>query len=309
MVTLIPALSAVLAVVGIVLLVRWTPEEVAQEVLQALKPRESLHTRGQKLRQHRQPKGLYRYLMQTKAALETTGRGKQFPVVLCVSLLLMVAGVVLSLWLGNPFLVPVATVAMALLPFLYVGNSMAQYRKHIHREMETTLSIITISYIRCDDILTAVEENLGYIKPPMQEMFRIFLREATLVSSDIKQALENLSMRIDDEIFHEWCQTLILCQEDRTLKDTLQPIVTKLTDIRLVNGELATMLSSVRAEYYTMAAMLVGNIPLLYVLNKDWFHTLMNTTPGKVVLAICGAVILITAFFMFRFTKPLEYKR
>ena len=31
--------------------------------------------------------------------------------------------------------------------------------------------------------------------------------------------------------------------------------------------------------------------------------------PGKIVLAICGVVILITAMFMMKYTKPIEYKK
>ena len=58
-----------------------------------------------------------------------------------------------------------------------------------------------------------------------------------------------------------------------------------------------------------MVALVVGNIPLLYLLNKDWFHTLLFTTPCKLVCGICGMVILITALFMMKFTKPVEYKR
>ena len=52
----------------------------------------------------------------------------------------------------------------------------------------------------------------------------------------------------------------------------------------------------------------VGNIPLLYVLNKDWFHTLIYETPGKIVLGVCGAVIIVTYMFLLKFTKPVEYK-
>lgn len=59
----------------------------------------------------------------------------------------------------------------------------------------------------------------------------------------------------------------------------------------------------------TMVALVVGNVPLLYLLNKDWFHTLLFTAPGKIVCGICGMVILITALFMIKFTKPIEYKR
>ena len=65
---------------------------------------------------------------------------------------------------------------------------------------------------------------------------------------------------------------------------------------------------AVRAEYYTMVGLVVGNIPLLYVLNKDWFHTLIYETPGKIVLGICGIVIVVTYFFLMKFTKPVEYK-
>jgi hypothetical protein len=114
---------------------------------------------------------------------------------------------------------------------------------------------------------------------------------------------------LDDEIFREWCDTLIACQDNRTLKDTLLPVVSKLTDVRIVNNELQGMLAAARNEYWVMVALVVGNIPLLYLLNKDWYHTLIYETAGKVVLGICGVVILVTALFMMKFTKPIEYKR
>ena len=41
-----------------------------------------------------------------------------------------------------------------------------------------------------------------------------------------------------------------------------------------------------------MMFLVIANVPLLYFLNKDWFHTLIFTTPGKIALAICAAIIL-----------------
>ena len=58
-----------------------------------------------------------------------------------------------------------------------------------------------------------------------------------------------------------------------------------------------------------MAGMLVANIPLLYVLNQDWYAALMHTMLGKAVLAICGMVILVTYMLMTKFTKPIEYRK
>ena len=176
-------------------------------------------------------------------------------------------------------------------------------------ELETALSIVTTSYIRTDDILGAVKENLPYLKPPIRDVFTGFLGDAMMVSSDTKQALRNMREKIDNAIFAEWTETLIACQDDRTLKDTLLPIVSKLTDVRIVNNELKTMLGEVQKEYWTMVVLVVCNIPLMYALNKDWFDTLIFSIPGKIVLSLCGLVIVVTAVLMMRFTRPVEYKR
>lgn len=58
-----------------------------------------------------------------------------------------------------------------------------------------------------------------------------------------------------------------------------------------------------------MVCLVIGNIPLLYMLNDSWFDALMFSIPGKIVLAICGVVILVTAIFMMKYTKPIEYKK
>ena len=203
----------------------------------------------------------------------------------------------------------VLAVAFASLPFFYIKNTISAYDRHVKEELETALSIITTSYIRSDDILGAVQENISYLKPPIRGIFQTFVGEAMMISSDMKTALRNLKEKISNAVFEEWCDTLIACQDDRTLKDTLLPIVSKLTDVRIVNSELKTMLSEVKKEYWMMVFLVVGNIPLLYMLNESWFEALMFTTAGKVVLAICGIVIFITALFMMKFTKPIEYRK
>lgn len=57
-----------------------------------------------------------------------------------------------------------------------------------------------------------------------------------------------------------------------------------------------------------MIAFVVGNIPLLYCINKEWYNALMNTVFGKLVLGITGIVILVTWLRMNKQTKPIEYK-
>lgn len=305
---IIQVVSSVLLIIAIALLMGLNPEQITDDLMRLITPNDSMRDKVKNLRGNKKKHGIYRTLLNIKSALSVSGKSKQFTLVICAALVLFAAGVILAFLINNLFLLPVFAVSLALLPFFYVKNTLSYYEKHTKEELETALSIITTSYERCDDIVSAVRENLQYIKPPLREAFEAFEGEATAVSSNIKRAIYNLKEKVDDEIFREWCDTLILCQDDRTLKDTLQPVVGKLADIRIVNSELKTMMTAVRNEYWMMVALVVGNVPLLYLLNKDWFHTLLFTTPGKAVCGLCGIVILITALFMMKFTKPIEYK-
>lgn len=304
-----PIISSVFLIIGIALLMDFTPENVTDDLLAIITPKDSLREKVRAIRGNKKKHGIYKTLLKMKTALEVTGKSKQFSLACFLSLVGFAGGMILSLIIDNIFLLPVFSVTFGLLPFFYIAHTLSYYDKHTKEELETTLSIITTSYMRSDDILLSVRENLSYIKPPLREVFLSFIGDATAVTSNTKRALYNLKEKVDNEIFKEWCDTLIQCQDDRTLKDTLQPVVAKLTDVRIVNSELKTMLINARNEYLMMVFLVVGNIPLLYLLNKDWFHTLLFTTAGKAVLGVCGVVILITALFMMKYTKPIEYKR
>ena len=84
---------------------------------------------------------------------------------------------------------------------------------------------------------------------------------------------------------------------------------TPLDALKYIITARATIIGEVKKEYWMMVCLVVGNIPLLYMLNTAWFDALMFSIPGKIVLAICGVVILITAMFMMKYTKPIEYKK
>ena len=292
-----------------VILLELTPERITNDLMKFISPQQTLRDKVLIAKGKKKSRKLTAEILHIKEALDATGKGKQFALACAASILLLVAGCIVAVIIDNYFLIPVLAVAFASLPFFYVKSTIGVYDRHVKEEMETALSIITTSYVRSDDILGAVQENITYLKPPIRGIFQSFVGDAMMISSDLKTALRNLKEKISDSVFEEWCDTLIACQDDRTLKDTLLPIVGKLTDIRIVNNELKTMLSEVKKEYWMMVCLVVGNIPILYMLNEAWYESLMFTVPGKVVLAICGIVILITAAFMMKYTKPIEYKK
>ena len=307
--TFVYLICFLLLAVGAVLLLKLTPERITGDLMRFVSPKQTLRDKVLTRKGKKKSSKITVELRRIKDALEQTGKGNQFAVACAASLLLMIVGCVIAIMIDNPFLVPVFAIAFAMIPFIYAKQTVAYYDNHVKEELETALSIITTSYVRTDDIVSAVKENIQYLKPPVKDIFAGFVAENMMISSDVKQSIRHLKEKVNNSIFAEWCETLVACQDDRTLKDTLMPIVTKLTDVRIVNNEIKGMLSSARIEYYMMTGMVVGNIPLLYFLNKDWFNALMFTTLGKLVLAICGLVIIVTAVLMLRFTKQIEYRK
>lgn len=307
--TFVYLICFLLLAVGAILLLKLTPERITGDLMRFVSPKQTLRDKVLTRKGKKKSRKITVELRRIKDALEQTGKGNQFAVACAVSLLLMIVGCVIAIMIDNPFLVPVFAIAFAMIPFIYAKRTVAYYDNHVKEELETALSIITTSYVRTDDIVSAVKENIQYLKPPVKDIFAGFVAENMMISSDVKQSIRHLKEKVNNSIFAEWCETLVACQDDRTLKDTLMPIVTKLTDVRIVNNEIKGMLSSARIEYYMMTGMVVGNIPLLYFLNKDWFNALMFTTLGKLVLAICGLVIIVTAVLMLRFTKQIEYRK
>ena len=302
-------ISFILLAVATVALLKLSPEQVGEDIAVLLDKQQTLKDQSLTARGKKKKSKLLLSLERMRSALEETGKGKQFSVACAAALLLMVSGCILAIAIDNMFLIPVLAVAFAMIPFAYLAKTISLYENQVRQELETALSIITTSYIRSDNLVSAVRENLSYLKPPIKGIVEGFVAETTVISPDIRQAIYHLKEKVKNSIYEEWCDTLIACQSDRNLKDTLMPVVSKLTDVRLVNNSLKTMLSEARREYFMMVCMVLANIPLLYCLNKDWYDALMNTVFGKIVLAICGVVIIITAIRMNKLTKPIEYKR
>lgn len=295
---------------GFFMLIGISPMEFTDNIFKMLmsKPR-SIKDEVNEITKRKKISFFRREVAEVQEILKITGREKWFPIICALSLLLFAIGGSIAVILGNYFLVPVVGIGFMFLPFWYVRITQTHFKRDIAAELETALSIITTAYLRNEDILTAVEENMDYLNPPVLSVFKEFVSRIRFINPDIRASLQEMKEKIDNAVFREWCDALIACQFDRNLKTTLTPIVSKLSDMRIVNGELENMVFEPRKEFITMQILVLGNIPLLYFLNKDWYHTLMHTIMGQIVLAICATAIFISTAFVIRLTQPIEYRR
>lgn len=308
--TMIQLLACAGMITGFFFLLRLRPVEFTDDLFAFLlrKPK-TLKDEINEATRRKKPGILKKEITEAQDILVMTGRGSKFSLVCAVSLALFAAGGSFAIMIGNFFLAPVMACGFLFVPFWYVRLTANHYKKNVSAELETALSIITTAYLRNEDILTAVEENLHYLNPPVQNVFRDFVTQVKMVNPDVEAALKVLRGRIENDVFEEWCDALSDCQLDRSLKTTLTPIVNKMSDMRIVNAELEFLVTEPRKEFITMVFLVIGNIPLMYFLNRSWYETLMFTPVGQIILAVTAALIFVSTALVIRLTKPLEYRR
>lgn len=253
-------------------------------------------------------KGFFnRETMEIEQLLAATGREGRFNLVKRSSLILFAVGAVLALLLNNPFLIPILGAGFAFVPVWYLRSTAAAYKKHLNEELETAISVITTSYLRSGDLLKAVKENIPYLNPPIKSHFEAFIVESEMLNANMISTINTLKMKIPNRVFHEWCNTLIQCQSDRSMKNTLTFTVQKFSDMRIIQSELEAIINEPKKEAFAMMFLVAANVPILYVLNRTWFETLIFSLPGKITLAICAAIILFSYTRIMQLSKPIEY--
>lgn len=254
-------------------------------------------------------KGFFnRETLEIEQLLKATGREGRFNLIKRASVILFALGAVIALLLNNPFMIPILGAGFAFAPVWYLRSTAAAYKKHLNEELETAISVITTSYLRSGDLLKAVRENLPYLNPPVKTHFEAFITESEMLNANMISTINTLKMKIPNQIFHEWCNTLIQCQSDRSMKNTLTFTVQKFSDMRIIQSELEAIINEPKKEAITMMFLVMGNIPLLYVLNHAWFETLIFSTPGKITLAVCSAIVLFSFTRIMQLSKPIEYR-
>ena len=158
------------------------PKGIREEILEETKRRKKSYFR--------------REIEEVQEILKTTDREELFPLLCTASLLLFAAGAAIAVMIGNVFLVPVLACGFLFLPFWYIRLTASHFKKDVSSELETALSIITTAYLRSEDILTSVEENLEYLNPPSRPCLQILCQESGSLIQTLRQPWRSLRERL-----------------------------------------------------------------------------------------------------------------
>lgn len=219
--------------------------------------------------------------------------------------LFAVAGIILGIILNNIILSFVLGGMMAYIPIIILKMKQYKYSIYLNDQLQSALNTITTAYLKNDDINIAVKGNLHRIEEPLNIVFREFVASNMFIDSDIVKNIRSMRDRIDNHFFHEWCDSLILCQNDRNVKYVLPTIIEEMSDIKNMQEEANTMMFQIYKEFGLVAGVVLANIPFMNILNRDWFSYLTQTMPGKIIVLLTFVVTFVSLRYVIKVNKPL----
>lgn len=204
----------------------------------------------------------------------------------------------------NGFLAIMTGLAVLPVPYIIFKIKARWYKRNQDELLENTMSIITNSYLSCNDIIAAVNENLN--KLDIYTPFAEFITEVTLIDSNVKRGLRKLELKINNKYFSEWIDILVLSQEQSAdFRFILPAIVQSMNDAKKLQIEADTVMMAVWKEYFVSIALAFSIIPLLRWSNAAWFEILVGTFIGEMLILLMLVMTLVSAFIVTKINKPL----
>lgn len=202
--------------------------------------------------------------------------------------------------LQNYFLSAVLACAFLFMPMMAVKVYWLYKEKQLNTSLEPSLNSITTSYLRGNGtLIQAVEENVTQLPSPLKQVFEHFLFEVTYVDSSVADSLEGMKLMIHNRIFHEWIDVLIQSQTNFNMKKNLTKILDKFADMRAVEAEVNTILEDARRSYLLMLIISIAMPFFLCITNQDWKEILLQSTTGKLLIAVFLLGVFISVGFIF----------
>lgn len=223
---------------------------------------------------------------------------------MCVVAFIIGAGIALAI--RNVLMLPVLSIGCALIPMWYIRYSEFYFKKRLNNELEVALSVVTSSYMRTDNLIRSVEENLTYMGDPVRAAFAKLVNEVKYVDANVQNGIRNLRASINNPVFHDWCDILLLCAADRTYKQSLTPVVEQFADNKALQNSLETIIQQPVREFISIIAVVMITFPMLYMLNHDWFYTLTTTWGGRAIITALSVVLFAGMNKAIGLSAPIE---
>lgn len=201
---------------------------------------------------------------------------------------------------------------LAILGYLLEGQlrilSDRRAAKNFNEALRVALGILTGAYIQSNDIVKAVRENVERLPDPVRPIFQQFTVETHFIAADIEGAILNLQHAAENRFLKEWCDCMLQCQHDRTLKYILITITEKMLDVKKAQEELDSLMFLAYRDFIAVVLVAVMSLPAMWVFNREWFVLLIQNNIGRLVTAILYLAVGISSVYAIRINQPVMIK-
>lgn len=296
-----------LFVIGFSIVSNLKLEDMSSDMDKLMNPTKAIKKRAYEKQKNKKEGFLISILKDTKLILSSMGQSNKFMIICIGSIILSLLGAFATTLLGNPYLIPSFALGFLSLPFIFVRTYSYTYQKHLRNELELSLSQVTLSYLRTNDIIKSIEENIVYTNSPVREVLEEFLYQIRYINPNIRQAIDDMEGKIDNKIFREWCEALKRCNDNRTLKYMLRPIVDKFGTLREIGDSIQEALNGFKLEFIIIVGIVYANYPLIRFMEKSWYEVLSSTTQGLITTGVVALITVICSIILSFILKPLDY--
>ena len=177
-----------------------------------------------------------------------------------------------------------------------------QKTAHLDR-LCSTMMILSNSYIVTEDFITSVEDNVDIVDCPAP--FKNFLAYVTLLDSSVESSLRRLDLQMQNPFFSQWIDSLILAQEDRSLKYVTVAVVDSMHDVLSVQAESDAEMYAVWRDYL-MTLVMIFSVPLIFKFTlPDAYLTLTTSAVGQGLFILLLIAVIFSVFCALKINKPL----
>lgn len=297
-------LTAILIIAGLFMVFRINPAEIGRAIFSEHDP----HNMRELINQAngKQKTNLFaRQFARMRDVLALTGRAEQYRRYCVIALVCAAAGIVAAVMLSNPLLIPIWAATGLFLPPLYVMLTANKYNRLINDQTASALSLVTSAYLRTENLPMSVQASLPVMRGPAKKIFTTFWLQTQYANPNVEHALQDMSGKLNNGVFREWCKTMALCQHDHTKKGMLKPLLRKQDALQAKQIELDGTLHSMVRDNQLMIIFALAGYFLLALVDRAWFLLMFTSRAGKIVTAGVAAAILFDLTRLTKATKSL----
>lgn len=226
-----------------------------------------------------------------------------------LSLLLCFLGFSIGMYFNNILVSIVLSVGLPFFQYQMLLKHKNDLKRSHNEKLEIYMSIVTNAYIQTGDIEAAILNNYSRMdsKEAAAKPFGAFIGQSA-GNADISQCIADMKKDIDNIHFKQWCDKLILCRENASLRYVLPYVINRMRRKRTLDNETITGCHKHYKEFILISILSLIMTLLMPMLQPTWKYIVTNTLLGKIITAAVLVVIFLAIAYVVKINSMVGDK-